>query len=167
MKLYGLCIGILFLTVVCLPSLAQQNNAKPAVKVSGEVTKALNLELSDLSKMKHVTVAMKDRDGKEQIFNGVPVQSILEMAGVTTGKDLRGENLSKYVLVKCADGYEVLFSLAELDNSFTDRQVILIHDTEGNPLPDGKGPFRLIVPAEKKPARSAYQVTEILVKFAK
>lgn len=37
------------------------------------------------------------------------------------GKELRGENLSKYLLVKCADDYEVLFSLAELDSSFTNK----------------------------------------------
>jgi len=45
---------------------------------------------------------------------GVPVEQILDLAGVTTGKQLKGENLTKYLLVKCADGYEVLFSLAEL-----------------------------------------------------
>ena len=54
------------------------------------------------------------------------------MAGVTTSKKLRGENLSKYLLVKCADGYEVLFSLAEPDSSFTNRVVILADESEAN-----------------------------------
>jgi DMSO/TMAO reductase YedYZ molybdopterin-dependent catalytic subunit len=110
---------------------------------------------------------MKDRDGKEHAYTGVSIQEILEQAGVTTGKQLRGENLTKYLLVKCADGYEVLFSLAELDSSFTDRTVILADTIEGKSLPMDKGPFRLIVPGEKKPARSSFQVTEIIIKFAK
>lgn len=117
--------------------------------------------------MKRVTVSMKDRDGNEHAYTGVAVGEILEMAGVTTGKHLRGENLTKYMLVKCADGYEVLFSLAELDADFTDRTVIVADQSEGKPLPPGKGPFRLVVPGEKKPARCSFQVTELVIKFAK
>jgi hypothetical protein len=57
--------------------------------------------------------------------------------------------------------------LAELDNAFTDRVVILADKLENGPLPDGKGPFRLIVPGEKKPARSSFQVTALIIRFAK
>lgn len=137
------------------------------LKVSGEVTKQLSLTAADLAGMKKTSSVLKDRDGKEQRYTGVAIQQILETAGVTTGKQLRGEHLSKYVVIKCADGYEVLFSLAELDSSFTDRVVILAYETEGKPIPAGKGPFRIIVPGEKKPARSGFQVTDIIVRFAK
>ena len=87
--------------------------------------------------------------------------------GVTTGRNLRGENLAKYVLVTCADNYQVVFSLAELDSSFTDRVVILADQIEGKPLPAGTGPFRVVVPGEKKPARNCFQVLSIDIKFAK
>jgi DMSO/TMAO reductase YedYZ molybdopterin-dependent catalytic subunit len=159
----------LFILCVCtsLSVAAQEKTALPVVKVSGEVTTPLTLSATDFAKMKRSTVMMKDRDGKEHAYTGVSIQEILEQAGVTTGKQLRGENLTKYLLVKCADGYEVLFSLAELDSSFTDRTVILADTIEGKSLPMDKGPFRLIVPGEKKPARSSFQVTEIIIKFAK
>jgi DMSO/TMAO reductase YedYZ molybdopterin-dependent catalytic subunit len=91
----------------------------------------------------------------------------LDSAGVTTGAQLRGKNLAKYMLVKCADGYQVVFSLAELDNNFTDRVVILADAMDGQPLPEGKGPYKLIVPGEKKPARSCFQVTDIIIGVAK
>ena len=110
---------------------------------------------------------MKDRDGADHVYKGVAIQDLLELAGVTTGKQLRGENLGKYLLVKCADGYEVVFSLAELDSSFTNRVVILADELGGKSLPAGKGPFRLVVPGEKKPARSSFQVVEFVVRFAK
>ncbi|PWV55976.1 hypothetical protein [Chitinophaga sp. S165] len=38
---------------------------------------------------------------------------------------------------------------------------------ENGPLPDGKGPLRLIVPGEKKPARSSFQVTALIIRYAK
>lgn len=144
-----------------------QTAARPFVKISGEVSKPLSLYAEDLAKMKQVTVALKDRTGKLRQFKGAPVLDMLEQAGVTLGKDLHGENLSKYMLVKCADGYEVLFSLAELDGSFTDRRVILVFQSEGKPLSATEGPFRVIVPGEKKPARSCMQVTELVIGYAK
>ena len=112
-------------------------------------------------------LSLTDRDGKELSYTGVPVLDILNSAGVTTGKQLRGENLTKYVMVKCADGYEVLFSLAELDTAFTNKIIILANELEGKPLPAGKGPFRLVVPGEGRPARSCFQVIELVIRFAK
>ncbi len=153
--------------ILSLKLVAQDKAAKPSVKVSGEVTKPLTLYAADLAGMKRITANLKDRDGKEHPYTGAPIQQILELAGVTMGKQLRGENLTKYLLVKCADGYQVLFSLAELDSSFTDRTVILADESEGKPLPADRGPFRLIVPGEKKPARSSFQVTELIVGFVK
>jgi DMSO/TMAO reductase YedYZ molybdopterin-dependent catalytic subunit len=146
---------------------AQVKEAEPLVKVSGEVTQPLQLKAADLAKMKRTSVNLRDRDGASHSYSGVPVADILNLAGVTTGKQLHGENLAKYLMVKCADGYEVLFSLAELDSAFTDKVVILADALEGKPLPAGKGPFRLVVTGEKKPARSCFQVTEFVIRFAK
>lgn len=138
-----------------------------SVSVSGEVTKALKITLDDLAKMKHDTVSLTGKDGKAQVFSGVAVKEILRLAGVTIGPDLKGENLAKYLLVKCADGYQVIFSLAELDESFTDRKVILADQADGKPLPSDRGPFRLAVPGEKKPARSCHQVTDFIIGYAR
>ncbi|MBC9934239.1 molybdopterin-dependent oxidoreductase [Chitinophaga qingshengii] len=155
---------IVLLLATGLNAVGQQ---KPAVKVSGEVTHPLTLYPENLRQMKRTTVALKDHEGNERAYTGVPVQEILEQAGVTTGKTLKGKNLRKYLLVRCADGYEVLFSLAELDSAFTDKVVILADESGGQPLPAGKGPFRLVVPGEKKPARSSFQVTDMIVGFAR
>src|SRR3954466_15444737 len=94
----------------------------------------------------------KHHDGKKHTYTGVAIQEILEKAGVTTGSQLRKENFSKYLIVKCADGYKVLFSLPKLDSSFTDRKMIPA-DTS-----DGRLCLRIldlfaVVPDEKKGAR--------------
>lgn len=141
--------------------------AGATVKVSGEVNQPLQLTMAQLTNMKPATAVLKDRDGKEHSYRGVAVLDILQAAGVTTGQQLHGEHLAKYLLVKCADGYEVLFSLAELDPAFTDKQAILAYQLEGNALAAGKGPFRLVVPGEKRPARSCHQVVELVIRFAK
>ncbi|WP_276481066.1 molybdopterin-dependent oxidoreductase [Paraflavitalea pollutisoli] len=156
---------LLLTSLLSFQTLFAQDRA--TVKVSGEVTKPLQLSLEDLQKMKPATAVLKDRDGKEHPYTGVAVSDILTLAGVTTGQQLHGENLAKFLLVKCADGYEVLFSLAELDAAFTDKQAILAYQLEGNALPAGKGPFRLVVPGEKRPARSCQQVVEMVIRFAK
>jgi len=137
------------------------------IHVEGEVTKKLELTKADLAKMKRTSATLKDKDGKEHIYSGVAVAEILHQAGVTTGPQLRGGNLSKFLLVTCADGYSVVFSLAELDDAFTDRVVILADEADGQALPLNRGPWRIVVPGEKKPARSCYRVTSFTIGFAK
>jgi DMSO/TMAO reductase YedYZ molybdopterin-dependent catalytic subunit len=161
--------------VLCFPARHLFAQAAPAaqappaatVKVAGEVLTPLTLTAADLAAMPRTNASAKDKQGVLHTFSGVAIADILNKAGVTTGKQLRGENLAKYLLVTCADGYQVVFSLAELDSSFTDRVVILADQMEGKPLPAGTGPFRMIVPGEKKPARNSFQVTALTVRFAK
>ena len=138
-----------------------------SVKVTGEVTVPLDLKYEDIQQFTQTEVTRKDRDGKDHIYSGVILSTILQKAGVTLGKELRGENLTKYVLVDASDGYQVIFALAELDKDFTDRVIILATHVDGKPLAPGDGPFRIIVQDEKKPARCIKQVTGIKIVFAK
>lgn len=134
-----------------------------ALKVGGEVKQPLELSLSDLSKMSRKEASLKDKAGNIHIYRGVSIQDILAKAGVPSGKELHGENLSKYMLVKCTDGYQVLFSLAELDSSIADKNVIIADTVDGKALPESKGPLRIIAEGEKKPARSSYQVESLII----
>ncbi len=163
-RFYMLLFFVWFLSIYAG---AQENNSKPSVKVRGEVAKQLTLGAEDLAKMKRIHVNMKDKQGKDHDYAGVMLQEILKLAGVTMGNELRGENLTKYLMAKCADGYQVVFSLAELDSNFTNRKVILADESDGKALPAGLGPFRLIVPDDKKAARSSLQLTELVIRFAK
>ncbi|MDQ6477936.1 molybdopterin-dependent oxidoreductase [Dyadobacter sp. LHD-138] len=142
-----------------------QNTA--SVAITGEVATPLNLTLQDLSTFKQVSQKVKERDGKEHEFKGVALIELLEKAGVTTGSKLRGENLAKYVLIKAADGYEVIYALAEIDPEFTSQVIILATEKDGQPIPSGEGPFRIITPNDKKPARWIREVRSIKIAFAK
>lgn len=157
------------LLTICLLSISFSVFAQTAntVSVSGEVTTPLNLTVQDLSAYKQVSHKVKDRDGKEHEFKGVALIEVLEKAGVTTGGKLRGENLAKCVLVKAADGYEVIYSLPEIDPEFTDQVIILATEKDGQPLPNGEGPFRIITPNDKKQARWIREVRSIKIVFVK
>lgn len=159
-----------FLLVGMLASSIQiraQAANKPFFTVEGEVLKPLKLTLDDLSNLKQAEVKAKDKDGKEHVFKGVRLVDILDSAGVTLGKDLRGENLAKYILIKAVDGYEVIFSLPEVDPEFTGQTILLAYQVDGNPLPKGEGPFRIVAPNDKRPARWIRELTTIKVVFSK
>ncbi|UFH53438.1 molybdopterin-dependent oxidoreductase [Spirosoma sp. KNUC1025] len=140
--------------------------AQTLLTVSGEVTKPLTLQATDLKAMPHADVTAKDHDEKEHRYSGVPLSELLKQAGVTLGAQLRGKNLRKYVVVKAADDYEVVFALPELDPEFTTRTVLLIDSVDGQPLGQDVGPYRIAVPGEKKMARWVRQVKTLEVRVA-
>eukprot|EP01037_Dinobryon_pediforme_P000811 gene811-815_t len=161
-ELFVFCTAILLLFVY-LPSYGQSFN----VNINGEVGSPLELTINDLAKYPQTTVVRKDKDGQNHTYTGVILSVILQNAGVTLGKDLRGKNLMKIIKVSARDNYEVVFALAELDKDFTDRAIILATQSDGKPLNNEEGPFRVIVQDEKKPARCVRQVKTITVEFVK
>ena len=167
MKRYTIIALVMFISLLLNRPLKAQNIGSDAsVKITGEVTTALDLKLTDLQQFTQTAVMRKDKDGKNHTYSGVVLSIILQKAGVTSGKDLRGKNLTKYVIITASDNYQVVFALAELDKDFTDRTIILATQVDGKPLTDADGPFRIIVQDEKKPARCIRQVTGIKVALA-
>jgi hypothetical protein len=165
MKLY---VSLFFLISVAgqINMHAQQSSEQPYIKVEGEVTQSLKLYQSDLEKMKRVTVRHKGHDSIANSYTGVPLIEILNRAGITMGKQLRGKNLAKYLLVSASDEYQVVFSLAELDTSFNEKEIIIVDKMNDKPMPSDPGPFQLIVPGEKRPARSCREVVSFIIRSA-
>ena len=65
-------------------------------------------------------------------YEGVPLREILQQrAGAPLGKELRGKALAGYVS-KAADGYEVVFSLGELDQAFGNLSIPSPEKRDGN-----------------------------------
>ena len=160
-----------FLITLCLSlacgSVFSQANLSAFISVEGEVLKPLKLTAKDLEKFPQSEVKAKDKDGKEHTFQGTLLSVVLDSAGVTLGKQLRGENLAKYVLVRARDGYEVVYALPEIDPEFTSNTILLTTHVDGTPLPKGEGPFRLVNPLDKKPARWVREITSIKILTSK
>jgi hypothetical protein len=71
--------------------------------------------------------------------------------------------LGIYILVQAADGYRAVFASAEVDPAQTDRLILLADHKNGQLLSANEGPFRIVFPGEKRPARWVRQVQSILV----
>jgi DMSO/TMAO reductase YedYZ molybdopterin-dependent catalytic subunit len=134
-----------------------------ALAVTGEVKSPLKLTLGELKSMHSVKVTVKDSDGATVSFEGVPLHAILQRAGAPQGESLKGPALQLCVSVKATDDYKVVFSLAELDPLFTDKQVLLAYMRDGKDLDSRTGPLRLVVPEEKRHGRWVRQVRELEV----
>ena len=55
----------------------------------------------------------------------------------------------------------MVFALPELDPAFTDRVILLADKADGHLLDSNQGPFRIVVPGEKRMARWVRQVTTL------
>jgi DMSO/TMAO reductase YedYZ molybdopterin-dependent catalytic subunit len=151
-------------TVVALlaASCLAAQEAPPTVQVTGAVKQTLTLTADDLAKMSRVSAHITS-GGKETVYDGVWLHEVLKNAGVPLGGDLRGKALTSYVTAEAQDGYQIVFSLAELDPSFIDNEILLADSANGQLLSGAQGHFRLVVPKEKHGARSVHMLTKLEV----
>jgi DMSO/TMAO reductase YedYZ molybdopterin-dependent catalytic subunit len=130
----------------------QGNSA--VLRVGGNVATPLSLSASDLKALPRRTLkVLNHHENKEETYEGVAVQELLRRAGVPQNEKLRGSAMATYVLAEAADGYSVLYSLAELDSDFQDSEVIVADTMDGSPLGEKQGPFKMVAPHDKRPAR--------------
>ena len=133
---------------------------QPSIQVTGAVKQSLTLTAGDLAKMPRSTVCMTNK-GMETVYEGVWLHEVLKKAGVPQGSELRGKALAGYVLAEAQDGYQVVFSLGELDPAFIDNEILLADTANGKPLFGAQGRFRLVVPKDKPGARSVRMLTKL------
>lgn len=137
-------------------------DAQRSVQITGAVKQSLTLFADDLAKMPRDSVRTVS-NGTETVYEGVRLHEILKKAGAPQGSELRGKALAGYVLARAQDGYQVVFSLAELDPSFGDNGALLADTADGKPLSGAQGRFRLVAPNDKATARSVRMLTKIEV----
>ena len=154
---------ICFVAVTSAAALAQ----KPEIPVGGDVAKPFKITAAAFAAMKPASVKVKGKDGREHEYTGVALFDILTKAEAVENNQLHGKALAKYILISAADGYQVVIALPEIDPAFTDQMVILANKQDGKDLAADHGPYQLILPRDKKPARSVRQVTGIDVLTAK
>lgn len=141
---------LLVLFLACI-STAQQ----PAkLTISGDGIQPLEFTKADLTKMPRLSLDVSDpHSGENRHYEGVRLSDLLAKAAVPLGDKLKGKALATYVLAQATDGYAVVFSLAELDPAVNDNRIIVADTMDGKQLDQQQGPFRVVVPGEKRPAR--------------
>jgi hypothetical protein len=131
-----------------------QGTAASTLSIAGDVRTPLSITAAELKAMPRTSVDIKDEDGRTVKYEGALVGELLKRAGATLRGDMRGNAMTTYVLASASDGYQVLFSLAELDPAFTSSEVIVADTIDGKPLFAYQGPFRIVSPKDARPARS-------------
>ena len=156
----ALAAALTFAGPVALVAQATSSPAAPTLTLVGLDGRSRSVSGSDFARLaRHdTTVSAHNVSGR---YSGVALTDLLALINAPLADSLRGRSLATYVLAEAADGYRVLFSIAELDSNFNDRIVIVADRKDGQPLAATEGPYRLIVPGEKRPARWARQVTRI------
>lgn len=148
--------GILLLLfgLLALSGALQAAEPPALLSLTGTDGKTQSLSAADFAKLPRRTYA----DGDKR-FEGVPLAELLRLVGAPLGDALKHhEPPTWYVVAEAQDGYRVVFSLAELDPAFNEREVLLADRQDGQALAADKGPFRLVVPGDKRRARWAHQV---------
>jgi DMSO/TMAO reductase YedYZ molybdopterin-dependent catalytic subunit len=160
-----LVVAILAQLLPAAPRTSPQSTAAPAeLRIGGAVSTPLVLTVADLKKMPRKTLSVVNpHDKKKETYEGVLLEKLLHRAGVPQGEQLRGHAMATYVTAEAADGYRVVFSLAELDSGILESEVIVADTLDGAPLVTQQGPFRLVAPHEKRPARWVRMLKSITV----
>src|SRR5262249_44014026 len=91
--------------------------------------------------------------GKALKARGVPLLDLIKEAGPRVDPARKNHLLAFAALVKGIDGYAVAFSLGELLPENGNRQVYVVTEVDGAPLPEKEAPARLLALDEEKPSR--------------
>jgi hypothetical protein len=129
--------------------------------VQPETGKQTVLSRADIEALPHSKVTTGTPDSPVA-FDVVTLKSVLERAGITFDK-LSGKRLASCLLVEAADGYRVVIALPELDPAFTDKQIYVAFLKNGKPLDEKEGPYRIVIPDEKRMARWVRQIITLKI----
>jgi hypothetical protein len=137
-----------------------QAPAPATLTIAGDVQTPVSVSIDDLQKMPRTSVTMAEH-GHETRYDGVLLSALLARAGVPLGPALGGKALSTYVLASASDGYQVVFSLGELDPALTHNDIIVADASDGHALAATQGPLRIVSPHDARGARSLRMLQRI------
>ncbi len=122
-----------------------------------------DFDSAEWKKLPRTEVKAMARDKTERTYSGVALSEILKLIPAPAAETLRGPELAKVVLITATDGYQVSFSLAELDASFRKQNIILADVVDGKPLSEFEGKRMLVCGDELRHSRWIRQISAIIL----
>lgn len=105
-----------------------------------------------------VRVSFMTSHGPEQgSYTGVLLWTLLQQVGTIDPKPRA--RVARTVKVTGRDHFSVVLALAEVDPEFEGKPVVLAYRRDGHPI--GAGELRLVVPGDRRGARSVHDVVRI------
>lgn len=159
--------SLLLAAWLLIPSVALAD--APSLEVAGALPKTGKLTLKELEAMKPEKASWTNH-GKQHEVEGVPVSKVLAAFGFTPGpmsKDMppteKRLGYKKVLVATAKDGFQAVFSCAELAEGMGATRALLVWKVDGKPLPPEQAPFRLVVLTDQEPSRSPWAVVKIEV----
>ena len=138
---------VLLLTFASFGQVSEQS-----LQISGSGVAGIRISAQEFSRMSRLKLDVREpHKGEMQHYEGVRLSDLLAKAGVARGDKLRERGLATYVVAQASHGYVEVYSIAELDPAMTDNQVIVTYTMNGKPLDLKEGPFKIVVPGDKRP----------------
>jgi hypothetical protein len=168
-------IAALALVIACLPLHAQQKSdheaemaAKPPVPPSKSVNvnfqgRVTTFTVEDLLKLPQVKVHVHNAHrNTDETYSGPLLADVLAQAGLKATPDTQPLILHSSLVATATDHYFVLYSVAEVEPSFSTGQVIVAIMKAGLPNTEG-GAIQLVNTVDAKPARWLHGLTNLNV----
>jgi Oxidoreductase molybdopterin binding domain len=119
------------------------------------------LDPAVLAHMQSVTahVSFLTEHGAEAAdYTGATLWSVLQQLGLVTSTNPRDRE-KQAIVVTGHDGYAVVLAMAEIDPAFESKQILLVDEVNGHPMPADE--IRLVVPGDRRGGRSVRDVARI------
>ena len=152
-----------------LLSAVAEDAAAPALVVSGALPQSGQLTIDELSALGAVDVEWAPQNETHK-FRGVALENVLTHFGFSAGAHdpdtPKSEKLAgwrKVVVATAADGFQAVYSCAELFETVGATRAYVVWEMDGKPLGDDIGPLRIVVPTDKMKFRCLFQVERLNV----
>jgi DMSO/TMAO reductase YedYZ molybdopterin-dependent catalytic subunit len=155
------------------PTALAQSQA-PAVadtfQVDGLVAQPRSFTHDDLAPMSTWSMPVVFAAGQQVqsgTFTGPSLLQVIQAAGGPVFDASRNNDLlRKFIVATGADGYAVVLAWAEIGPEFAAEPVLVAFERDGQPLREGQGMARLVVPGDKRAGRHVNRLTRIEVRDA-
>lgn len=144
---------------------SQVQDSSSIITIARENKPSVSLDFSELKKIPFVSVKASGHDKVEHDYEGVELWRLLSLVGYQFGDSLKGKLYASSILtVKAIDGYQTIFTLIELDPTFSDKKYILAYSCDQKKLDSKDGFYQIIIPGEKRHARWIRQVRSMEIR---
>ncbi|MFN8574444.1 MAG: hypothetical protein U0132_20495 [Gemmatimonadaceae bacterium] len=150
-----------FLVLVALAAAAPLAAQQP-LQVHGPGGRTVAVTRDQIASLPGETLKFAPHHGDSLAYHAVRLTDVLRTAGFPVDS-MRVGRQAWVVMGEASDGYVVAFAAAELDPKLGPSRVWLAYDVGGHALEPTEGPYRLIVPTDARPTRSARQLVALRV----
>jgi hypothetical protein len=163
---YAIAATLALMLATLAPASESAEGAMALLTIQPLDGEPLSFTAAEWAQLPRASVRTTEHGGGQASFEGVAVSELLQRAGAPLGQALRARNQRLYLVARAADGYEVVFALAEFDPAFSDRVILIADRRNGEPLGPAEGPLRLVVPGDKAQARWVRMLQAVRIQTA-